>query len=914
MSQKNTAVRLISYLKNLILAIFALILILVLAFPIGFYGMAMYLEPSLPNIKELKKMPLEMPLQIYTADHKLIGQYGNRYSLPVAYDDIPETIIQAFLAAEDDTFFEHSGISVKGLGRAITEMISTTDGQTGGSSITQQVAKNYFLSPEQTFERKLNELFIARKIENELSKKEIMTLYVNKIYLGQGAYGIRAAAKRYYSKSLNNLTIAEMAMLAGLPKAPSEFNPVINPKRALERRNWIIKRMLAEGYITQAEHDEALTADIGLNMYQEQLDLNLPYIAEMARSALVERYGAQVMDSGWRVQLTIDSADQLKARQAVLNGTYSHNAYTNTVYRGVEALTGDLAYFKPFTFRDGERFRDMLPAKVVEVKNGQIRAELQSGETVRVFMNMHYADSKVGGKRRGFGTNLVAGDRKELKPAIEVGHIIRVTKQGNSWYVTQPPRTQGALVAMNPQNGALEAVAGGFHFNQSKFNRATQGYRQPGSIIKPLIYAATFENSKLSPGDVISNAPIKIGNWRPKNAGGGAGGAVSISSALARSLNLPSIRMMQKAGVEPTREMLSQFGLEKDRLPQSLTLALGATDATPLQMATAYATFANGGHRIQPYFIERIYNFDNQTIFQANPVQACAVCFNKELSKVNTKLLDGFGHVSEQNEETMDENSLEQADNKKTSKDKSEETKKEKDADKDTPKVTDKTKVLVMRVNTAQKELESQINAYRKKNPTLDAAPIFDRLRPKQAIQFGIAEQAPRILSVRTSRYMASMLKGVMTGGTGRKGNFRSDLGGKTGTTNQAKDVWFAGLQRNHVAVVWIGYDEPASLGAKAYGGTLAMPVWVDYMKHQLKDEPTKWVDDGNLAKSKKTEQRIIDITDENEAEAIEEIAREEAEEALANEILGDGDSEMVESSGDEVIPEGDGENIPEGQ
>ncbi|AWY19637.1 transglycosylase domain-containing protein [Moraxella bovis] len=902
MSQKNSAVRLISYLKNLILAIFALILILVLTFPIGFYGMAMYLEPSLPNIKELKKMPLEMPLQIYTADHKLIGQYGNRYSLPVAYEDIPETMIQAFLAAEDDTFFEHTGISVKGLGRAITEMISTTDGQTGGSSITQQVAKNYFLSPEQTFERKLNELFIARKIENELSKKEIMTLYVNKIYLGQGAYGIRAAAKRYYSKSLNNLTIAEMAMLAGLPKAPSDFNPVINPKRALERRNWIIGRMLAKGYITQAEHDEALSADIGLNMYQEQLDLNLPYIAEMARSALVERYGAQVMDSGWRVQLTIDSADQLKARQAVLNGTYSHNAYTNGVYRGVEALTGDLAYFKPFTFRDGERFRDMLPAKVVEVKNGQIRAELQSGETVRVFMNMRYADSKVGGKRRGFGTNLVAGDRKELKPAIEVGNIIRVTKQGNSWYVTQPPRTQGALVAMNPQNGALEAVAGGFHFNQSKFNRATQGYRQPGSIIKPLIYAATFENSKLSPGDVISNAPIRIGNWQPKNAGGGAGGAVSISSALARSLNLPSIRMMQKAGVEPTREMLSQFGLEKDRLPQSLTLALGATDATPLQMATAYATFANGGHRIQPYFIERIYNFDNQTIFQANPLQACAVCFNKELSKVNTQLLDSFGHTPA-DEETSEQTTDDALDKEKNTK-----------KDQEPPKKIDHAKALVARIHNAHKALDAQQVAYRKENPTLDAAPIFDRLKPKQAIQFGIAEQAPRILSVRTSRYMASMLKGVMTGGTGRKGNFRSDLGGKTGTTNQAKDVWFAGLQRNHVAVVWIGYDEPASLGAKAYGGTLAMPVWVDYMKHQLKDEPTKWVDDGNLAKSKKTEQRIIDITDENEAEAMEEIAREEAEEALANEILGNGDSDMAESSGDEVIPEGDGENIPEGQ
>lgn len=417
-----------------------------------------------------------------------------------------------------------------------------------------------------------------------------------------------------------------------------------------------------------------------------------------------------------------------------------------------------------------------------------------------------------------------------------------------------------------------------------------------------MIYAATFENSKLSPGDVISNAPIRIGNWQPKNAGGGAGGAVSISSALARSLNLPSIRMMQKAGVEPTREMLSQFGLEKDRLPQSLTLALGATDATPLQMATAYATFANGGHRIQPYFIERIYNFDNQTIFQANPLQACAVCFNKELSKVNTQLLDSFGHTPA-DEETSEQTTDDALDKEKNTK-----------KDQEPPKKIDHAKALVARIHNAHKALDAQQVAYRKENPTLDAAPIFDRLKPKQAIQFGIAEQAPRILSVRTSRYMASMLKGVMTGGTGRKGNFRSDLGGKTGTTNQAKDVWFAGLQRNHVAVVWIGYDEPASLGAKAYGGTLAMPVWVDYMKHQLKDEPTKWVDDGNLAKSKKTEQRIIDITDENEAEAMEEIAREEAEEALANEILGNGDSDMAESSGDEVIPEGDGENIPEGQ
>lgn len=256
MSQKNTAVRLISIFIKLILAIFALILILVLAFPVGFYGMAMYLEPSLPNVKELKTMQLQMPLQIYTADNKLIGQYGNKYSLPVAYEDLPRPLIQAFLAAEDVTFYEHTGISVKGLGRALTEAATNDASQTGGSTITMQVAKNYFLSSERTIERKLTELFLARKIENTLTKNEILTLYVNKIYLGEGAYGIRAAAKRYFSKSLENLTIAEMAMLAGLPKAPSAFNPVNNPERALERRNWIIGRMLSHGFITQAQHDE----------------------------------------------------------------------------------------------------------------------------------------------------------------------------------------------------------------------------------------------------------------------------------------------------------------------------------------------------------------------------------------------------------------------------------------------------------------------------------------------------------------------------------------------------------------------------------------------------------------------------------------------------------------------------------
>ena len=872
MSQTNSAVRLISVFLKLILALFALILVLILAFPIGFYGMAMYLEPSLPNVKELKTMQLQMPLQIYTADNKLIGQYGNKYSLPVAYEELPKPLIHAFLAAEDDTFYEHTGISVKGLGRALTEAATADDSQTGGSTITMQVAKNYFLSSERTVDRKLTELFIARKIENELTKDEILTLYVNKIYLGEGAYGIRAAAKKYFSKSLEHLTIAEMATLAGLPKAPSAFNPVNNPERALIRRNWIIERMLEKGYISKADHDVAISAPIGLNLYQEKLDLNMPYLAEMARSSLVETYGEQVMDSGWRVQLTVESDDQIQAETAVIAGL---KGYDHGGYRGVEALEGNLKNFRPFD--------NMLPAQITKVySNGTYDALLQSGQTVRV------SGPGIGWAKKHLGANRVDGKAEDTPRSINVGNIVRVIENNGSWRITQPTRVQGALISLDPSDGALISVVGGFNFYHSKFNRATQGYRQPGSIIKPLIYAAALETKKYTPDSVISNAPLRIGSWRPKNAGGGFGGAVSMRNALAFSRNLPSIRIMQGVGMEKTHEMLTQFGLEKARLPASYTLALGATDATPLQMATAYASFVNGGHRVQPYFIERIYNFNNETIYQANPAQACAVCFNKELSKVNAKLLDDFGKTPEQlakEAKALAEKEQAEADKKAG--------KKPKKSDK-TEQTDDKKEVTDSEVATTDTPVEKV---------ELDAAPAFDRLKPKQAIQYAPAEQAPRILSPNSAYQMAGMLRSVVMGGTATKARAlgRSDIGGKTGTTNQAKDVWFAEVHPSNVAIVWIGYDNPASLGSSAYGGTLALPVWVRYMRGQLKDQPVHWVTAENITKSKKSTQKVIDITDENEAEMVK--AGSDVDSLKADTI--------TDNMGG-VIAEGDGEDIPD--
>lgn len=870
MSQTNTAVRLISYILKLILAFFALILILVLAFPIGFYGMAMYLEPTLPNIKELKTMQLQMPLQIYTADNKLIGQYGNKFSLPIAYEELPPKLIGAFLSAEDSTFYEHTGISIKGLGRALTEVATDDDTQTGGSTITMQVAKNYFLSSERTIERKLTELFIARKIENELTKNEILTLYVNKIYLGEGAYGIRAAAKKYYSKSLEKLTIAEMAMLAGLPKAPSAYNPVNNPTRALERRNWIIGRMLHEGYITQSEHDEAIKAPIGLHLYKEKLDLNMPYLAEMARSALVDKYGEQVMDSGWRVQLTVDSQDQIDAETAVIAGL---KGYDHGGYRGVEALKGDLKNFKPFD--------SMLPAKVTKVLGSTYEVELQSGEKIKV------AGPGLPWATKHLGKNRVDGDPKDTPRSIQVGNIVRVINTGTYWKITQPTRIQGALVSLNPQNGALIALVGGFNFFHSKFNRATQGYRQPGSIIKPLVYAAALETKKYTPDSVISNAPLRIGSWRPKDAGGGFGGAVSMRNSLAFSRNLPSIRIMQGVGIERTHEMLSQFGLEKDRLPASYTLALGATDATPLQMATSYATFVNGGHRIQPYFIERIYNFHNETIYQANPAQACAICFNKNLSQTNAKLLDDFG---------KDPSELKNTDDTKDIND----TKDPKNKNK-TPKDQDNKKTDD---NKATKDATPLVD-----NPELDATPALDRLKPKQAIQYTVSEQAPRILSARSAYQMAGMLRSVVMGGTATKARAlgRSDIGGKTGTTNQAKDVWFAGVHPTNVAVVWMGYDDPASLGSRAFGGTLALPVWIRFMRGQLSDTPVQWVTEANTAKSEKATQKVIHLTDDNEAQVVQTPDEQDKPTSAGTDSL---QADTVSLPAGAVIAEGDGEDV----
>ena len=824
MTKKNATVRLIHFLVGLFIACLALAVILALAVPIGFYGMAMYLSPTLPSTQEIKTANLEMPLQIYSSDDKLIGQYGNRLSLPITFDEIPEDLTHAFLAAEDASFFQHSGISIKGLGRAVTEVVTDDESQTGGSTITMQVAKNYFLSSERTLNRKLTELFLARKIEDELSKNDILTLYVNKIYLGEGAYGIRAAAKKYYSKSLESLTIAEMAMLAGLPKAPSKYNPVANPSRALTRRNWIIGRMHELGYINKAQHDEAINAPIGINLYQEKLDVNMPYLAEMTRSALVDRYGEQVMHGGWRVRLTVDSKAQTDAEAAVLTGLVAYEHRHG--WRGAEANDEPLENFR--------RYSNMSPAKVTKVNSRSFEATMPSGESITVnWSGMSWARKYISADRIGYFPS-------NANQIVSKNDIIRLIPAANGeWQLGQIPKVQGSLVSLNPETGAVRALIGGFDFNHSKFNRALQGWRQPGSTIKPLVYTAALEKG-YRPDSIVSDRPIQVGDWKPKNSDGRFLGDITLRRGLYLSRNLVSIRLLQAIGISDVRNLLDEFGLDKEKLPTTLSLALGAGQATPLQMATAYATFANGGHRVQPYFIEQIYNYNNKLLFQANPQQACALCFNDQLDDVNKKLLEDYELKKENDSKAVDS-----SDEKARSKANSSNENPDSDIDVENGD------------NTAKASKEVDLSVY-------DASPESDRLKAP-VIQYVRAEQAPRILKPRVAFEMADILRDVVQRGTAFKAKSlgRDDIGGKTGTTNEAKDAWFAGFHPTNATVVWMGFDQPSTLGRREYGGVAALPVWMDFMKAQLKDTPHQWVSINNRAKSKKQKQSIIEMIDE---------------------------------------------------
>ena len=589
---------------------------------------AMLIIPKLPDIDTLRDVRMQVPLRIYTHDGSLIAEFGEKRRTPIRIEHTPKKLIEAFIAAEDDRFYQHPGVDWQGIVRAVYVLVSTGEKKEGGSTITMQVARNFFLSREKSYARKLNEIFLALKIERELSKDEILELYLNKIYLGQRAYGVGSAAQVYYGKDVNDLTLAQMAMIAGLPKAPSASNPVSYPKKALQRRTYVLSRMLALGYITQAEYDQANQAPVTASLHSPDVEIEAPYIAEMVRQEMLNRYGEDAYSNGYNVYTTIRDRNQVAANHALRQALLEYD--TRHGYRGPEHHV-DLAGLP-----DEQARRQLLetyptignlyPALVTAVRDQSASMYLAGIGPVDVeWDGMSWARPYLTENSRGPAPKTAADI---LKP----GDIVRIREDDKGeWLLSQLPQVEGALVSMDPENGATLALVGGFDFYRSKFNRVTQAKRQPGSSFKPFVYSAALE-AGYTAASIINDAPVVFDDpgiediWRPENYSGRYFGPTRLRVALYKSRNLVSIRLLHGMGIPFALKQIKKFGYNTDELPHNLSLALGSGAVTPWQHASAYCILANGGYKVQPYFIERIEDVDHKVLFQTDPLVVCRDC------------------------------------------------------------------------------------------------------------------------------------------------------------------------------------------------------------------------------------------------------------------------------------------------
>lgn len=677
--------------------------------------------PNLPELDAITSYRPKMPLRVFTADNMLIAEFGEERRNVVRFSDIPELMKKAVLAIEDDRFYEHGGVDYLGIARAALHNLTGGPKQ-GASTITQQVARNFFLSSEQTFKRKIYEVLLAWKIEQNLSKDQILEVYMNQIYLGQRSYGFSSAAQIYFGKSLKEISIAEAAMLAGLPKAPSAYNPVANPKRAAVRQQYILQRMKHLGYITEAQYEAAKIEPLKIKTDSGEFGIHAEYVAEMARQLVYEQYKEETYTRGLNVYTTITKSDQdaayLSLRRGVMDYEKRHG------YRGPESIielpankdeADDAIEAELAEHHDSD---DIVAAMVMEANPKLVKAVLSSGEEIQM---------------TGPGLTFAASGLLSSAPAnkrIQRGAVIRVMLEGKNWTITQMPEVQSAFVATSTTDGAIRALVGGFDYNINKFNHVTQAWRQPGSSFKPFIYSSSLEKG-LSPSTIINDAPISFDAgqtggqaWEPKNYDGKYEGPMTMRKGLTKSKNMISIRILHKVGAKYGQEYTSRFGFLPEKNPPYLTLALGAGAVTPLQMAGAYAVFANGGYKINPYLISKITDASGQVLSQAIPDKA--------------------------------------------------------------------------------------------------------------------GDEENRVIDERNAFLMDSMMKDVVRFGTATKALIlkRPDIAGKTGTTNDSFDAWFAGYQAKLVGIAWIGFDQPKNLGNKETGGGLALPIWIGYMQKALKEIP----------------------------------------------------------------------------
>ncbi len=602
-------------------------LFLMLLFCVGL--LYIYLESQLPDVDSLKTVQLQVPLRIYSQEGLLIQEYGEKRRIPIAYEDIPKTLIYALLATEDQRFFDHRGVDVLGLARATVRMVQTGTKSQGGSTITMQVARNFFLDRKKTFLRKFNEILLAIKIDHELPKEKILELYLNKIYLGNRAYGVGAAAQIYYGKSLKELNLAQLAMIAGLPQAPSTQNPIINPKAAKKRRDHVLERLLEEKYITVDQYKEAINEPIAAIFHGSDIDVSAPYVAEMIRQSLYDHFGPDAYTKGYKVYTTIQAPLQKTANQVVEKHLFDYDRRHG--YRGPVANLGKIntpsAAEARHLLAPYPVLNEIEPAIILSVHDQHATAITHLGENITIpWQGLSWARPAL---KRGW-----MGDAPQTASrVVSIGDVVYVRSHDKQWQLTQVPLAEAALVALNPANGAIKALVGGFNFQKSKYNRATQSTRQPGSSFKPFLYAAALSKG-YSLATQINDAPIVVddpsqgagGLWRPHNVNLKFDGPTRLKDALIRSRNLVSIRILDDIGISYAIDFVTHFGFTKSNLPHTLSLALGTLTVSPMDLAAAYAVFANGGYKVDPYLIDHITDSDGKRLLQAKPSPICASC------------------------------------------------------------------------------------------------------------------------------------------------------------------------------------------------------------------------------------------------------------------------------------------------
>jgi len=753
--------------------------------------------PKLPDVETLRTIELQEPMYVYARDGRLMAMFGETRRYPVAIEDVPDRLKNAFIAIEDSRFYTHHGIDYKGIARAVWLLATTDDKRVpGGSTITQQVARQYFLSSEYSYKRKLGEMLLAMRMERELSKDEIFELYLNKSFFGNRAYGVGAAAEFYYGKKMNELSLDEMASLAGIPKFPSSGNPLSNPDRAKIRRDYILDRMAEQNFVPRAEAEAAKAVPMHASPHERPVEVYAPYVAEMVRQEMVARYGAEALTKGYHVTTTIDPELQVAADKAIRDGlsVYDRRHGWHGVEQHFELAPSEDATAARVRLRGIPAQANLLPAVVLSVAGSQATVVLADGTELSL-------SEKQGFLGRSPGSLLKRGD---LARVAKLETAAAEPKPGEtaapptvSYRLDQLPQAQAALVSLEPGNGALRALSGGYSFAGAKFNRATQARRQPGSSFKPFVYAAAFERG-YNPASIVLDAPVVFKDrrghiWRPQNDSGNFAGPMRVREAMVQSRNLVSVRLLDAIGVDFARKYISHFGFDIEQLPPNLSMSLGTASLTPLSVARGYATFANGGFRIDPWFIDEVKDRAGAVVFKEKPATACAQCVGRggtaSAALPASNIVDGFNLGPAPGAAA--------------------------DAKKPDPK--------------AAKDKDKKDKA--KPEETIK------KLTPEEIAQIKVA---PRAIDDRIAYQIVSMLRDVVKRGTGTAAKVlgRDDVGGKTGSTNDHRDAWFSGFGGPYVTTVWVGRDNYKSLGYREYGGKAALPIWIDYMRVALKDQP----------------------------------------------------------------------------